>query len=99
MEKLMDTEFGKKALADKNRYLHIVEHRRLVTPLRGIDYANHAPDKINPVPPKNMIEVWKKDYEQMQQSMIYRDSLSFDELIGRITELKERINRLNLDSH
>lgn len=34
LEKLMDTEFGKKALLDKNLYLNIVEHRRTITPLR-----------------------------------------------------------------
>lgn len=97
LEKLMNTEFGKKALADKNLYQHIVEHRRTITPLRGIDYANHAPEKINPIPPENMIAAWKKDYEQMQQSMIYRESLSFDKLIVRLTELKKRINNLNFD--
>jgi predicted nucleotidyltransferase component of viral defense system len=96
LEKLMDTEFAKKALADKNLYQHIVEHRRTITPLRGINYANHAPDKINPVPPENIIAAWRKDYEQMQQSMIYRESLQFDKLIGRIAELKTRINSMSL---
>lgn len=94
LEKLMGTEFGIKALADKNLYQHIVEHRKTITPIRGIDYANHAPEKINPIPPDNMIAEWKKDYEQMQQSMIYRESLSFDKLIGRLTELKNRINKI-----
>ena len=94
LEKLMDTEFGIKALADKNLYQHIVQHRRTITPLRGIDYANHAPDKINPIPPDYIIKEWKKDYEQMRQSMIYRESLSFDKLIGRLTELKNRINKI-----
>jgi predicted nucleotidyltransferase component of viral defense system len=94
LEKLMDTEFGKKALADKNLYQHIVAHRRTITPLRGIDYANHAPDKVNPIPPPNLIAAWKKDYEQMQQSMIYRESLPFDKLMERISELKTRINKL-----
>lgn len=95
LEKLMDTEFGKKALSDKNLYQHIVEHRRFITPLRGIDYANHAPEKINPIPPENRMEAWKKDYQQMQQSMIYRESLSFDELMERITELKTSINKMS----
>ncbi len=95
LEKLMDTEFGIKGLADKNLYQHIVEHRRTITPLRGIDYANHAPEKINPIPPDNMITAWKKDYEQMQQNMIYRDSLSFDKLMERIAELKNRINKIS----
>lgn len=94
LEKLMDTEFGSKALEDKNLYQHIVEHRKAITPLRGIDYANHSPDKINPIPPPSMMAEWKKDYEQMQQSMIYRESLSFDKLMARMKELKSRINKM-----
>lgn len=92
LEKLMDTVYGKKAIKDKNLYHHIVEHRRLITPLRGIDYTNHAPDKINPIPPAEMIEAWEMDYAQMQQSMIYRESLSFEKLMVRLAELKYRIN-------
>ena len=95
IEKIMDTEFGEKALADKNLYQHIVEHRRTVTPLRGLDYANHASDRINMIPPDNMIQEWKKDYEQMQQSMIYRESLSFDKLMERLKILRSRINQMS----
>jgi len=94
LEKMMDTDFGRKAIADKNLYQHIVEHRKKITPLCGIDYANHAPDKINLIPPDSMIAAWKKDYEQMQQSMIYRESLAFEKLMERISALKERINNL-----
>lgn len=92
LEKLMDTVFAKKALADKNLYKHIVEHRRTITPLRGIDYDNHTPDKIKLIPPENIIEAWKKDYGEMQQSMIYTESISFDKLLERITILQNRIN-------
>jgi predicted nucleotidyltransferase component of viral defense system len=95
LEKLMDTEFGEKGLSDKELYQHIVEHRKTITPLRGIDYANHTPGKINPVPPGNLMDAWKKDYELMQQSMIYKDSLPFDKLMERINGLKERINALS----
>ncbi len=94
LEKLMDTEFAEKAMADKNLYQHIVEHRRTITPVRGIDYANHTPEKINPIPPENIMGEWRKDYEQMRQSMIYTESLSFEKLIERISELKNRISKM-----
>jgi predicted nucleotidyltransferase component of viral defense system len=94
LEKLMDTEYAATAIADKDLYQHIVEHRKTFNPLRGVDYANHAPDRINPIPPDSLINEWKKDYEQMQQSMIYRESLPFDKLIERIAELKRRINKI-----
>lgn len=95
LEKLMDTEFGERGLRDKELYQHIVEHRKTITPLRGITYSNHMPDKINPVPPDDFIDAWKKDYELMRQSMIYTESLPFDKLLERIILLKNRINKLS----
>jgi hypothetical protein len=94
IEKMMGTTFEEKALTDTHLYNHIVAHRKIVTPVRGIDYANHRPDKINLMPPQNIIAAWKKDYKQMQQSMIYGQSLPFDTLLERIMLLKEKINTL-----
>lgn len=95
IEKIMDTEFGKKALEDKDLYNHIVEHRKTLTPIRGIDYSNHTPAKINPLPPTDKLKAWEKDYREMQESMIYKESLDFDKLVERITVLKKKINQLN----
>lgn len=94
VEKMMNTKFGEKAFEGTKLYWDIVEHRRRITPIRGIDYDNHAPDKIRLVPPDGLREAWQKDYEQMQQSMIYGESLPFDKLMERITELTTRINQL-----
>lgn len=94
IEKLMNTEFAEKALTDGSLYQQLVEHRRTITPIRGIDYSNHTPDKINPVPPDGIIDLWEKDYEQMQQNMIYGESLPFNKLLEKIIELKERINKI-----
>lgn len=94
IERLMDTEFAEKALADSKLYQDIVAHRRLFTPIRGIDYDNHVPQKINPIPPFEIIDEWQKDYEIMQDSMIYGESLSFSELIERIEELKKRFKSI-----
>ncbi len=93
LEKLMDTEFALKAF-DKSFYMSIVNHRKTITPLRGIDYANHLPDKINFIPPDDLINSWEKDYEIMQQNMIYGESISFEKLLERMFELKSRINNL-----
>lgn len=95
IEKMMDTAFAAEALTNKALYKSIVEHRRTVAPLRGIDYSNHSPDKINPIPPAEILNAWRKDYETMQEFMIYKESLSFDKLIERIKTLKEKINALN----
>ncbi len=97
IEKIMDTEYGLAALADKDLYWQIVKHRQTMTRLRGIDYANHAPKSINPIPPTVLMNVWRRDYEQMQKSMIYRESLPFSQLMERISELKTRINNINTE--
>ena len=94
VEKLMDTEYATAALSNKALYQTIVEHRAKLTPLRGIDYANHTPDKINPIPPDAMMGEWEKDYQIMQESMLNNPSLPFNKLIERIQELKSRINNL-----
>jgi len=83
LEKLMDTEFATAALGNRVLYQTIVEHRRSLTPIRGIDYANQIPAKINPLPPDAIIEAWEKDYVAMQQSMLTNPSLSFAQLIER----------------
>lgn len=94
IERLMDTEFAEKALTGSKLYQDIVAHRRLFTPIRGIDYDNHIPQKINPIPPSEIIDEWQKDYEIMQGSMLYGESLSFSELIERIEELKKRFQSI-----
>ena len=94
VEKLMDTEYATAALGNKALYQTIVEHRAKLTPLRGIDYANHTPDKINPIPPDAMMGEWEMDYQIMQESMLNNPSLPFDKLIERMQEIKARINNL-----
>lgn len=92
LEKLMDTDFAKAALADKILYESIVEHRQTLTKISGVDYSTHSPQTINFVPPENIIDALKLDYQDMQSSMIYGESLSFEELINRIKELNNRFH-------
>ena len=94
LEKIMDTDFAKEALNNADLYNVIVEHRRILTAMKEVDYSTHAPETINFVPPVSVIDMWKKDYEIMQEYMIYGESLPFDKLIERIKELNERFRRI-----
>lgn len=94
VEAIMDTEHGKEALNDVKLYQDIVNHRKLLTKISGIDYKKHLPGTINLVPPDSSIKQWKEDYKAMRESMIYGDSLPFDQLIERMRDLMERINQL-----
>lgn len=91
IEKLMDTDHGQQALEDQVLYDAIVAHRQVFNPLRGINYAHHAKDKLNFIPPEAVIKAWEKDYQTMQESMIYGESLMFEELIERLEELQSKL--------
>ncbi len=95
IEKLSQTEYAEIALQDIVLYNTIVKHREKFTPISGIDYTNHSPDKISFIPPDTILKDWQQDYEIMIQTMIYDNPLTFDELIKRLTELQKRINTIS----
>jgi predicted nucleotidyltransferase component of viral defense system len=94
IEMLMRTEYAEIALTNKELYNDIIEHRSIYTKISNIDYNGHQHKSLNPLPPDTVIDNWRKDYQRMQEEMIYGASLPFDKLMERIKELKERINNL-----
>jgi predicted nucleotidyltransferase component of viral defense system len=95
LAQIMDTPVAENALKNKDLYNAIVEHRRIFIGLNGFDYDTLASKIVKIVPPQNVIDRWKADYETMQQTMIYGNSLSFGKLIDKIKQLNERINQLD----
>ena len=93
--KLDDAGIAEKALINKELYKSIVEHRRIFIGLKEFDYDTLTPTRINIIPPENIIELWKADYETMCETMIYETSLPFNKLINKIEQLNERINNID----
>ena len=94
LERLMDSDFGKMALADKTLYNAIIEHRQAYYALRYVDYSLHHPCTINILPPEHVLDDWKQDYHNMQRYFIYGSSLDFEQLMNRIKELQSRLRDL-----
>jgi hypothetical protein len=94
LEKMMDTVHGKAALEDNKLYNSIIQHRLRFAHLQGVDYSTHSPDRIDFIPPGKYINELKADYKTMQENMIYGDSLAFDKLIERLTELQDRFRKI-----
>lgn len=92
--RLMDTEHGIAALQDNELYENIVAYREKFNPLRGLDYGNHTPDKIKIIPPDGVIKAYENDYAEMTKFMIYGEALKFQELINKIAELQDRVNKI-----
>ena len=93
--KMDATPIADQALADKDLYLSVIDHRRRFIGLRGFDYQTLLPQTLFILPPSEVRDAWKKDYQAMQESMIYEDSPSFDQLIAHLSTLNQRINALN----
>lgn len=90
LEKMMDKEFAIDAIEDDELWNTIHHHRDVFTHMHDVDYTQDIRDRIILVPPTEYFQRWAADYANMQSSMIYGDSLSFNELIERIKELERR---------
>lgn len=88
LEKMMNQQFAVDAIVDNELWNTISHHREIFTPLKDVDYSSDIRDKIVLIPPTDIIDEWRKDYEEMKSQMIYGDKLTFDELIVRITKLQ-----------
>jgi len=94
LERIMDTVHCSDALNDKVLYSSIIQHRATFTKLKEVDYDSHRPEFIDFVPPEIILKEYKRDYNSMQESMIYGESLSFESLIERIIELRSRFRKV-----
>ncbi len=88
---IMRTPVADRALADKELFASIVEHRRKFIGLKGFDYSTLCGEKISIVPPEVVIEKWREDYVTMCKTMMYGDYPEFDELMASMRELQERL--------
>ena len=94
LERLMDSDFGKSALADRTLYDAIIEHRQAYYALKYVDYSLHSPTTINILPVENVLDDWRQDYLNMQRYFIYGKSLDFDQLMQRILELQQKLRNM-----
>ncbi|NCC98708.1 MAG: nucleotidyl transferase AbiEii/AbiGii toxin family protein [Bacteroidia bacterium] len=93
LEKMMDKDFAIKAISNNELWDTIRHHREKFTHINGVDYSQDIRSNICLVPPEQVIDDWRQDYETMQNTMIYGDSLMFNKLIDRIKQLEEQIRK------
>ncbi|MFT5617728.1 MAG: putative nucleotidyltransferase component of viral defense system [Arenicella sp.] len=81
---ILDSEFGKKALKNTELFEAIINHRRVLTPMKTTDYETLTLQSLNIIPPDEHLGNYKSDYKEMQSSMIHGKSLDFDVLLEKI---------------
>jgi hypothetical protein len=94
LERMLHTDIAERALTDEHLYRTILEHRRKFIGLKGFDYDTLYPQSLSLEIPADVLPLWRKDYENMQSSMIYGESVPFDELIAEMRQLNNRIHQL-----
>ena len=82
------------ALADRELYNSLVEHRSVFNAIRGIDYSRHTPGNLSILPPEEYMPLWEEDYKAMQEQFIYGESPDFRELIESIRSIQDSFHAL-----
>lgn len=75
------TEYGQRAIKDTDLFNEIIKHRQKYTPVKVVDYDNLTMESLMIIPPDDFFSLYLKDYKEMQENMIYGESLDFKELI------------------
>ena len=96
ISKIMDTEHYKEAIHDIELYKTIIAHREKFNNISWLDYSTLQPKTISFIPPESELANWKRDYQDMSESMFYGDTMPFEELIIRLRNLQEEIRKIKL---
>ena len=96
LEKLMQTPYAEMALNDLALYHEIVEHRRKFYHVGYVDYDKELPATIQIVPSDELMSSYEADYNEMKESFIYGQPLTFGELMEKITNLQEQFRALDV---
>ena len=94
LEKLMHTPYAEMALNNSVLYREIVEHRCKFYHVGYVDYDKELPANIKIVPNDELMLAYEADYNEMKESFIYGESLSFSELMKMITEIEHRFHSI-----
>lgn len=87
---MMRKPFAKAAIADDTLWEAIRHHREIYTSVHGVDYTPDIRDRLVLIPQEESIAIWKQDYEQMMQAMIYGERPTWEQLLAAMEELQYR---------
>lgn len=92
--KIIDTDHADKALADKELYRTIVNHREMLTKVSWVDYSLHNPKTVNFIPPERATKEWESDYKAMSESMFQGEVMPYSDLINKLKSFNDKVNSL-----
>lgn len=90
---IMQTQFGRHALEDHNLYDHLIKHREWYSRISWVDYESLKRSTISFIPPPGVLDIFRQDYERMQEQMIYSTAVPFDDLINELRKLQDEFRK------
>ena len=88
---LLATPAAQAVLDDGPFYDRLLAHRKHYVRLAGIDYEQLTPRRLRFIPPIELVQAFRTDYEDMRHSMIYVNSPGFDDLLQQLKFFNGRI--------
>lgn len=92
--KMMDEPFAKDAVHDDELWNTIHHHREVFTSIKDVDYTPDIRKRIVLLPPEEVLKIWQEDYKAMQESMIYGEQFTFEQLLAKMQELQTRFRSI-----
>lgn len=85
---MLDTPICTEALQDHTLYSHLISHRKWYTGYTYMDYEQLGYKTISFIPPDDLLQLYKDDYTDMCEEMIYRTPKDFGDLIEELKRLQ-----------
>ena len=81
------TEYGVRALMNKELFRIICNHRAFFSPVNPVDYDALSIEALEFIPPEKFIKQYEEDYAEMQNTMIYGEDIPFKEILNQLYQL------------
>ena len=95
--KMMNKPFAEDALRDDALWESIRHHRQVFTSVSGIDYTPDIRERMVLVPRTDIMESWKRDYENMCDAMIYGEKPTWKRLMDAMEQLQMRVRKVGTE--
>jgi hypothetical protein len=91
IHRMMIKDIVKEVMNDYTLYQTVVEHRRYYSRLRDVNYDAMGLQHLLFIPPFELLEAFRRDYETMRSEMIYGEAPGFDDLLQDLRELNQQL--------
>lgn len=81
---LLTTSAAKAVIEDRIFYQQLLQHRKHYVRVKGVDYDSLQQRNLRFVPSPELLNIFEKDYEEMQRSMIYGASPTFSDILRQL---------------